>query len=197
MKKKLWNACKAFMTGFMVVAAVLLVLQIAAPALGFDLDVGWRASFEVEKSSKGVVYASWLAPIIVGAIFAAIQLVDDFESSISRQYKKRVKSRDAREAITVLWHGFWGLAIGFVVSMFLLAVLAGSKGTYSIPFFLDAAVEGSSVRATTSIMTVAAILGLVWGVWKAEHLPKEKRQGGSAKPKSPAKKKPARKRKKR
>ncbi|MCK4327647.1 MAG: hypothetical protein KAW41_04160 [Candidatus Diapherotrites archaeon] len=185
MKKKLWNLFKAFMTGFIVVAAVLLLLQILAPVLGFELQVGWKATFELEKSAKGVVHASWLAPITVGLIFAAIQLVDDFESSISRQYKKRVKSRTAREAVTILWHGFWGLTIGFVMSMFLLAVLSGSSGTYSIPFFFTATAQGNAVTATTSIITICTVLGIVWGVWKAEHLPKEKKK---AKPRKQKKK---------
>ncbi|MFC2174656.1 hypothetical protein ACFLQ2_02190 [archaeon] len=183
MKQKLWNITKAFMTGFIVVAAVLLLLQIVAPALGFDLQVGWKATFDLEKSAEGVVHASWLAPITVGLIFAAIQLADDFESDISKYYRRTVKSYEAREAVTILWHGFWGLSIGFVISMFLLAILAGSKGTYAIPFFLTATANGNAVTATTSIITLCTVLGLIWGVWKAEHLPKAKKKAAKRKAK--------------
>ena len=176
MKQKVWNIFKAFFTGFIVVSAVLLALQVLAPLFGVELEVGWKATFELEKSSRGVLYASWLAPLTVGLIFAAIQLVDDFESDLSRLYTRKVKSYEAREAVAVLWHGFLGLAVGFVVSMFLLALLSGSVGVYSIPFLLTAEAQGASVEGTTSIMTITTILGIIWGVWKAEHLPKKKKK---------------------
>ena len=169
MKQKLINIIKAFMAGFITVAAVLWLMQIIAPLLGFGYHIGWKATFEMSKSTTPVIHASWFAPILVGIVFALFQLVDDFEGALSKRYKKLFTKKDIREALTVLWNGAWGLAVGFVVSMFLLAIIAGTDRTYAIPYILDATAKNGTVRATTSIMTIFTILGLVWGLWKAEH----------------------------
>ena len=173
MRQKFINLIKAFMAGFITVAIVLWLMQIIAPLLGFGYHIGWKATFEMSKSTKPIIYASWFAPILVGVIFALFQLVDDFEEALRKRYKKLFTKRDTREALVVLWNGAWGLAIGFVLSMFLLAIIAGTDGSYSIPFLFNATAHGPSVRATTSIMTLFTILSLVWGLWKAEHTRKK------------------------
>lgn len=172
MRRKIVNLIKAFMAGFITVAVVLWLMQLIAPLIGFGYKIGWKATFEMSKSTFPVIYASWFAPILVGLIFALFQLVDDFEDALRRRYRQLFSKQDTREAVAVLWNGAWGLAIGFVLSMFLLAIIAGTDRTYTIPYLLDATAKGGTVRATTSIMTLFTILGLVWGLWKAEHLPK-------------------------
>ena len=120
------------------------------------------------------MHASWFAPLLIGVIFAVIQFFDDFESTITKHYKKRVTKTELRELITVLWHGFWGLSLGFVISMFFLAIIAGTNKTYVIPFLFEATAEGSSVQATTSLITIFTILVLVWGIWNVNHLSKHR-----------------------
>ncbi len=170
MGQKLINLIKAFMAGFITVAVVLWLMQLLAPLLGFGYRIGWRATFEISKGTAPVIYASWFAPLLVGALFALFQLVDDFEDSLRGVYRRAFTRKEEREAAIVLWNGAWGLALGFVVSMFLLALIAGTNRIYSIPYLLDASAKGGTVHATTSIMTIFTILGLVWGLWKAEHL---------------------------
>ena len=174
MKQKIWNIFKAFMTGFIVVALVLLAMPFIAPLLGFGYEISWSFSFIFEKSTTPLIHVSWFAPLLVGVIFALVQFFDDFESHLSKHYRKVVKTKEMHELFVILWHGLWGLSLGFVISMFFLALIAGTEKTYIIPYLLDATAKGGSVSATTSVMTVFTILGLVWGAWKVNHLPKHK-----------------------
>jgi len=189
MRQKVVNIIKAFLTGFVTVAFALLVAQVVLSFLGLRYLVGWQATFELEKTAVNIVHVSWFAPIIVGVIFAVIQLFDDFEGAIKKQSDKLLKDELSHELLIVASHGAWGLALGFVISMFLLAVVAGTDRSYTIPFLLQATASGSTVTATTSIITVSTVLGLLWGVWKAENLPKEKPKAKPKKPKKPARKK--------
>ncbi len=166
MRQKLWNMCKAFITGFIVVSVVLLALNLLAPVMGLDYVVGWGETFTLDKGIAPVVHVSWLIPIIIGLLFALVQMTEDFETSLAYMHKKLFKKKSHKRLFSIVWHGVWGFALGFVISMFLLALLVGAHGTYSIPFVLEVSAAGSSVTGTTTIISLFTFVGLGYGVWK-------------------------------
>jgi hypothetical protein len=165
MKRNVWDITKAFIIGFVVVAVVLLVLNLVAPMIGIQYDVGWGETFSLDKGSAQVIHASWIMPIVVGVLFAVVEMFEHFESSLSKLYKQSFKTDMHKRLFAIVWHGVWGLALGFVISMFLFALLIGMHGNYSIPFLLDVSVAGSSVTGSTTIISLSIFFGLVYGVW--------------------------------
>ncbi len=168
MRQKLWNMCKAFITGFIVVSIALLALNLLAPVIGLDYVIGWGETFSLDKGAAPVVHASWLIPIIVGLLFALVQMTDDFETSLAYLHKKWLKTKQHKRLFSIAWHGVWGLALGFVVSMFIMALLVGAEGTYSIPFMLEVSATGATVTGTTTIILAFTLFGLGYGIWKTQ-----------------------------
>ncbi len=173
MKQKAKNIFAAFMTGFIVSTLVMFVLLFLAPVLGLNFTIGWKSTFEIH-NVMGSIYMSWFAPLLIGVVFAVVQFFDDFESHIKKHSHRLITTRDTRELIVIFWHGLWGLTLGFALTMLLMTFMAGTTASYSIPFLLEAVAKNGQVTGKSSIMTVFTILGLIWGLWKGEHLPKIK-----------------------
>lgn len=171
MKQKAKNIFKAFITGFIMTALTIFVLSAAVPAIGLKFNIGWKPTFELDKTA-GLIYASWFAPLLMGVIFAIVQFFDDFNPHIKGYSHKLVTNSDIRELIVIFWHGFWGLMLGFALTMLLMAITSGTNATYHIPYLIEITAKNGEVNGRTSIITIFTILGLLWGLWKTEHLPK-------------------------
>jgi hypothetical protein len=140
---------------------------VLAPSLGLSYVVGWCETVSLEQGAAPVVHMSWLMPIVIGAIFAVVQLFEDYESSLARLYAKAFHTPDLKRLAVVVWHGLWGLALGFVVSMFFFAILIGAQGNYSIPFLMEVSASGATITGTTAIISLFTLCGVAYGAWLA------------------------------
>lgn len=168
MKKKLNNILKAFATGFTVVALTLLVLQFLSPITGFNIQTGWEDPnfINLDNKSAGIVYFSFVTPLLIGLIFALVQVFDDFETDISKLYKKVVRTEESNFILKTFSYALWGLAIGFVVSMFLFLLIFGTQGQFSIPLLFTANSTDSGVSGSTTLISIFTLLGFGYGSWK-------------------------------
>ena len=116
-----------------------------------------------------VVFRCLRVFLFVALIFAVVQFFDDYETALHRLFKKLLTSKDTRELTTIAIYGVWGLAIGFVISMFLFAVLLGTAGSYDIPMLFSAESSSAGVVGSTTIVSLTTLLGIVYGIWHTRH----------------------------
>jgi len=189
--KKVKNIFKAFFTGFLTVALLLLFMHIIAPTLGIKYITTFTYNFSLAGPASGnMLYLSLMIPLIVGVIFAIVQLFEDYEGHMVMHYRKVVKTPETEEMMIIVSDTLWGMAIGFVTTMILFIYLMGKSGSYSIPYLFSATAANGTVTGSTALISIFTAIGLVYGIWKASHVKKHKRKHAAKK----AKKKPSRKR---
>jgi hypothetical protein len=154
---------KAFVTGFVTVSVLLLLLQLFLPLLGVSFELGWNPTFTMRKS--GPLHASWFTPIVVGLVFAFFEAAHLYKDFFHHDFKLKVKDKRFHDAWVVAWHGLWGVALGFVATMLLLSLSLGDTGIYSIPFLFKAKAGYASVVGTSNLISLGGLLGLAYGYW--------------------------------
>ena len=191
MNQKTKNIFKAFFTGFLTVALLLLFMHIIAPTLGIKYITTFTYNFSLVGPASGkMLYLSLMAPLIVGVIFAIVQFFEDYEGHMVMHYRKVVKTPETEEMMIIVSDTLWGMAIGFVTTMILFLYLMGKTGSYSIPYLFSATAANGTVTGSTALISLFTVLGLAYGIWKATHMKKHKKR----KPAKKAKKKKPRKR---
>ncbi len=167
MKKETKNILKAFLTGFVTISAIMILMQVLSPLLG--LEVGFSTSFTLGKlQAQKVLTLSLFAPIVVGLIFALVQFVEHYQSKLAEFYHRFMKTEEAKEIESVAVHGVYGAVTGFIMISLLLMLLVGVEGSYSIPFLFKASAEESSVTGSTTVISITTVIGMIYGYWKSK-----------------------------
>ncbi|MBN3037029.1 MAG: hypothetical protein JW834_01145 [Candidatus Diapherotrites archaeon] len=163
MNRDVFRLVYAFAQGFVLTALIMLAMQVLVPVFGFHYAVGWRFGLELSGESSNVLYLSFLTPFIIGAVFVIAQAVEDYRSSAKKRYESLLKSEDTREFMTVMVRALLGMALGFVISMFLSTYLLRVEGISSLPFVFDV-MRGGAVRVHSAIISLTTLLGLLYGL---------------------------------